>query len=140
MARNKFPKGTSGNPKGRPKGIVDKRTALRTLLEPHAPQLIARVVAKALKGDMTAARICIDRLIPPVKAQDVPVDIGPLTGTLTEQAARVLKALSDKTITPDQASTVMSAVSTQAQILRVDELAERVRQLEEKLAVASGAK
>ena len=38
IARYKF--GETGNPKGRPKGPNDKRTELRELLRPDAPELI----------------------------------------------------------------------------------------------------
>lgn len=65
-----FEKGQSGNPAGRPKGIADKRTELKSLLEPHAPALVQKVVEKALNGDMQALKICIDRLIPPAKVQN----------------------------------------------------------------------
>ena len=64
-----YEKGQSGNPSGRPPGIRDKRTALRALLEPHAPALIAKAVEMAKAGDATALRICLDRLIPPAKSR-----------------------------------------------------------------------
>lgn len=129
----KFRKGQSGNPKGRPKGIMDKRVALRALLEPHTPQLVATVVNKALEGDMAAARICMERLIPPIKAQDLPVKIGPLGETLAEQARALVAAAASGRITPDQAASLMSAIAAQARIVEADELARRVAALEEKL-------
>jgi len=63
-----FEKGQSGNPSGRPKGSKDNRTELRELLMPHAPELIEKLVAQALEGDMAAMKLCIDRLISPYKA------------------------------------------------------------------------
>lgn len=65
-----FEKGVSGNPNGRPKGSGDKRTELRSLLDPHAPELVKTVVEKALSGDMTAMRLCLDRCIPSYKNID----------------------------------------------------------------------
>jgi len=62
-----FKKGESGNPAGRPKGTKDRRTELRGLLEPHAEELVAKAVELALAGDVTALRICMDRLIPIAK-------------------------------------------------------------------------
>lgn len=65
-----FEKGVSGNPRGRPKGTGDKRTELRSLLDPHAPDLVEKVVEKALSGDMAAMRLCLDRCIPTYKSID----------------------------------------------------------------------
>ena len=62
-----FQPGQSGNASGRPKGIVDKRTELRSLLEPHANEIIAKLIESAKAGDPTALKLCIERLIPRVK-------------------------------------------------------------------------
>lgn len=42
-----FQSGQSGNPNGRPKGIVDKRVILHSLLELHANELIEKLVTLA---------------------------------------------------------------------------------------------
>lgn len=75
-----FSPGKSGNPYGRPRGIRDRRTSLRDLLEPHAPQLVAKAVEPALAGDSSALRLCIDRLIPPAACEDAGMDPLPVRG------------------------------------------------------------
>ncbi len=65
-----FQAGQSGNPSGRPKGIVDRRAEFRGLLEPHAKELIEKLVQMAKCGDTTALRLCIERLLPRVKPDD----------------------------------------------------------------------
>src|SRR4051812_21410410 len=65
-----FKKGRSGNPRGKPKGAKDKRTALRGLLQPHERELVQKAVDLALAGDTTALRMCMDRLMPPLRARD----------------------------------------------------------------------
>lgn len=129
----KYRKGQSGNLQGRPKGIQDKRVALRALLEPHTPKLIDTVVRKALKGDMRAARILLDRIMPPLKTRDEPVEIGTLAGSVTDQARAVIEAVGSGRITPDQAASLMAAVSAQARIIEVDELERRVKAIEDKV-------
>jgi len=62
-----FQTGQSGNPNGRPKGIVDKRAELRGLLEPHAKEIVEKLIECAKAGDPAALRLCIERLIPRVK-------------------------------------------------------------------------
>ena len=64
----RFQKGQSGNAAGKPKGAKDIHTELRALLEPDADDLVAKAVSLALGGDTTALRICLERLIAPMKA------------------------------------------------------------------------
>ena len=131
MSTRTWPKGKSGNPAGRPKGIPDKRTALRALLEPHAEDLIGKVVEMALAGETTALRLCLDRLIPPVKATDEAVTLGSLEGSLSDQGRTILEAAAAGRITPDQASTLLQALAQQAKIIETVEFEERIKRLEE---------
>ena len=87
-------------------------------------------MALALEGDTTALRICVDRLVAPVRSRDAPVSIGKLEGSLADQGRMILSALSDGGITPDEANTLMQAVSAQARIVEVDELERRIAALE----------
>ena len=59
-----FQIGKSGNPAGRPKGIIDKRVKLRGILEDHAEEIIAKLVQLAKLGDSNALRLCVERLLP----------------------------------------------------------------------------
>jgi len=65
-----FKQGESGNPNGRPKGIVDKRAKLREKLESHADEIIDALIVRAKVGDSGALKLCIERLIPRVKSDD----------------------------------------------------------------------
>ncbi|SVE23951.1 uncharacterized protein METZ01_LOCUS476805, partial [marine metagenome] len=58
-----FQLGQSGNPRGRPKGIIDKRTRYRIAFEEHSEALIASVIKNALEGDTVAQKMCLDRLV-----------------------------------------------------------------------------
>lgn len=127
----KFKKGHSGNPKGRPKGVPDKRTALRSLLEPHAEALVRKAVQLALKGDTTALRLCLDRLIPAIKTRDEPVALGNLKGTLTEQGQAVIEAMGKGMLGPADAATILQALAAQARITELEELEKRLRTLED---------
>lgn len=68
-----FKAGQSGNPSGRRRGTPNKRTQLAKLLEPHAEELITKLVELARAGDIQALRLCIERLIP--KAEYAPIEI-----------------------------------------------------------------
>ena len=124
------PLGHSGNPAGKPRGAKDKRTALRELLQPHSEKLIGKVVELALIGDTTALRICIDRLIAPIRSKDTPVSIGKLDGSSSEKGLTVINALADGCITPDEAATIMQVISAQTRIVQIDEFEKRIAALE----------
>ena len=70
----RFKKGSSGNPTGRPKGKVNKSTELarkfQGALEKDALDVIRAILDAAKGGDMTAAKMVLDRIIPPKKAID----------------------------------------------------------------------
>src|ERR1700693_659671 len=58
-----FTPGASGNPDGRPKGSRNKSTlALEALLDGQAEALTQKAVELALAGDITALRLCLDRI------------------------------------------------------------------------------
>ena len=57
------------NPNGRPKGSMNKFTALsRELMSTKGPEIVQKVVDLALEGDRTCLKMCMDRIIPTTKA------------------------------------------------------------------------
>jgi hypothetical protein len=47
---------------------------MHALLERNAEALTRKVIEKALSGDTSCLRLCVDRLYPPYKAAPVPID------------------------------------------------------------------
>jgi hypothetical protein len=70
-----FKPGQSGNPKGRPRGIPDKRSRYRALLEDDAPDLLKKAVKMAKDGDPSMLRLCVERLVPVPRAQAEPIEL-----------------------------------------------------------------
>jgi len=65
-------KGVVLNPKGRPKGSVNKYTQLaRELLSSRGEEIVEVVIEKALKGDVHCLKMCMDRIVPPQKAVEI---------------------------------------------------------------------
>jgi hypothetical protein len=62
-----------------------KRTQLRELLAPHAQTLIDETVELAKRGDTTALRLCLERILAPIHAKDEAVSIEQVGTTLTNQ-------------------------------------------------------
>lgn len=126
-----FKKGQSGNPSGRPRGIAN-RNVLRDGISRDIPRLIEVLVKQALGGDVTAAKLLLDRVLPPLRAVDESITFS-LGDGLAESGRNLLRALSDGRITPDQTAKMMTTLGTLAHIIESDELAQRVTALEEKL-------
>lgn len=131
-----FKLGQSGNPKGRVKGS-GKLAQLRALLEPHAPELVDKAKELAMSGDVAALRLCLERVLPPLKAKESPVQIEGLSGTqgLSEQGGMVINAMAQGVVSPTEAATLLKALADQAKIVEIDELEERLSNLEEHIKV-----
>jgi len=127
----KFKPGKSGNPKGRPKGARDKRTELRSLLEPHSKELVEKVVELAIGGDTTALRLCLERLIPPFRSQEQSITLDNMNGGLTAQGRQIILAMGNGELSPSDASSMLQALASQARLSEVDELERRINKLEE---------
>ena len=130
----KFTPGKSGNPKGRPRGIVDRRAALRSLLEPHGAELIKTLIERALDGDTTALKLALDRLLPAYRPTGVPVAVPAFKGTLPERGERIITAMSKGVIGPDETKQLIEVLSAQARLVEFAELEERLSTLEEQYA------
>lgn len=109
-----FKPGESGNPEGRPKGALNKRTQLARLLESRAEELVNRMVELALRGDSNALRLCIERLIPKVSSGTINASLPELdsnkAGSSIEIIAEVVRQVLNGEITPEQGKAVMSLV------------------------------
>lgn len=68
----RFARGTGGNPAGRPPGSRNRSTAaMEALLEEDCEQLIQKAKQLAMKGNVYALRLCIERLLPPRKDRTI---------------------------------------------------------------------
>jgi hypothetical protein len=121
----KFQKGMSGNPAGRVPG-----SGLRQLLVPHAPALVNKAVELALDGNDTALRLCIDRILPALKAESLPVTMSGIEGTLSEQGSGILRALMAGEITPDDGVRMLKALQSLAAVESASEIEKRISALE----------
>ncbi|MBF0583719.1 MAG: hypothetical protein HQL80_05725 [Magnetococcales bacterium] len=133
QAGGKFQPGVSGNPKGRPRGN-SVRTSLRAMLEDQGTALVEQAVTLALEGDSVALRLCLERILPAVRPVEQSAPFTLPDGTLTEQGKAVLVAMADGLLSPGQGAQLLSAISTLARVVEVDDLTRRIGILEEKNA------
>ena len=133
MAR--FKTGQSGNPAGRPKGITDNRTKLRELLQPHAENLVNQVVVMALGGDTMALKICIDRLIPPIREDRISIGLPKLSGAAAcvEAQGSVIAAVAAGELLPAEGTALSALIENQRRSYETLAIEERLRALEDRL-------
>ena len=125
--------GQSGNVKGKPPGSGELQK-LRASIGSHVPEIIEKLVAAAKGGDIQAARLILERSLPPVKAIEQPQAINLPDGTLTEQGRAVLTAVAAGELAPGQGAQLLAAIGTLGRVIELDELAARIAVLEKQHA------
>jgi len=128
-AGGKFAPGNKASP-GRPPGrgaVAEMREALAADLG----SIIDTVKAKALTGDMQAARIILDRLVPSLRPVEMPAVLTlPAGATLAGQAQAVIDAAAAGELAPSQAAQIVTALGGVAKIIEATELLKRIEALE----------
>ena len=121
-----------GNP-GKPRGARHKATvAAMALLEGEADRLTRKAVEVALGGDVTALRLCLERIAPPRKDAPVTFDLPPMrsAGDAAKAAGAVLEAVADGELTPIEGAHVMGLVDAFRRTLEASEFEVRLAALE----------
>ncbi len=124
-----FIKGVSGNPAGRPKGIKDKRHFYAESIDAMIPQVLESVYQKALAGDMTAARMLLDRTLPSKRAEQECVEIQQ-SGNIASDAKNVLRSVLNGEVSPDVGASLLSSMTSVLKAIEVEDLAKRIEALE----------
>jgi hypothetical protein len=129
-AKGGWKPGQSGNPSGRPPGSSEVGR-LRAAISEHLPQIIAQLVEKARGGDTQAARLLLERVLPPVKAVEATVMLELADGaSLTEQGESIVRAVAGGLLAPGQAGALLTGLGSIARLKEVDELTKRLEALE----------
>ena len=121
--------GESGNPAGRKPGSGEV-AKLRAAIGERVPELLAAMMARALEGDVGAARLLLERAIAPLKAIEQPQALSLPAGSLTDQGRAVLAAVAAGELAPGQGAQLLTAIGTLGKIAELDELAARITALE----------
>ena len=130
--RGRFAKGNKASP-GRPpgRGVVAE---LRDKLAQDVDKVIAKVREQALAGDPQSIRILLDRVVPALRPIELPATIAMPAGDLTKQAQAVIQAAAAGELAPGQATQLLQGLGALAKIIEIDDLAKRIKALEEKNA------
>ena len=129
-----FAPGVSGNPSGRPPGARHKTTlAVEALLDGEHEKLTRAAIDKALEGDTTALRLCLDRIAPPRKDNPVSFALPTIESAADAVAASsaLLTAVAAGEVTPDEAGRVMALLTAHKNLVETGDLETRIAALEE---------
>lgn len=128
-----FKKGQSGNPAGRPKGVLNPATHLRKQIAEFIPAIITRMAEAARNGDTAAASLLLSRVIPPARPESQTATVENAGGTLAERAEAIATATLSGEIPTSTASDLMNVLQGMARIKEIDELDKRLTAIEERL-------
>lgn len=129
-----FEKGKSGNPRGRPTGARNKASLmLDKLMERGAQDIVETVIDRAKGGDMTAARLILERLVPPAKERPIAIELPPTSDAqgVADAQALVIASMASGGLLPGEAATIMSMLEARRKGIETVELEARIKSLEE---------
>jgi hypothetical protein len=131
---NRWRKGQSGNPNGRPLGSRHRATLLaESLLDGQSEELIQKTIELALGGDTTALRICIDRIIAPRRDRPTSFRLPPISMASDAVAAMgaVADAVADGELTPGEAAEFAKVIDVFRSTIETAEFERRLMAVEE---------
>ena len=67
---SKFEKGTSGNPAGRPPSNMTAAKLRELITADDVQGILSAIIEQAKAGDIQAAKLILDRVLPPLKSTD----------------------------------------------------------------------
>ena len=131
-----FAPNTSGNPKGRPKGARNRVTVtLERIMEGDALEIVAAVLVAAKAGDLTAARLILDRVAPvPRDRRLTPFDL-PATDTaagIAQAQAAVVAAVAGGDLRPSEGEALAGLIDLRRRAVELADFDARLIALEKR--------
>lgn len=107
---SKRPPPVPGRKPGRPPGRGDTDLLRASLIDPHLPEIIAKLLDLMRAGDVSAAKALLDRGIASLKAHAAPVALDLPAGALVDQAKGLMAAALAGNVPPDVAAGLIQAL------------------------------
>ena len=127
-----FQPGQSGNPSGRPQGSRNKATLIaEQLIDGQAEELVKMCISMAKKGDTTAMKIMMDRLIPPRRDRSIQLGLPDVKTPkdVLSTIGIVIKSIGDGKLDADQAKTLAGILEVQRKSIETVEIEQRITAL-----------
>ena len=116
-----FKKGQSGNPKGRPKGALNKTTlAAQQLLAGEAQEITQKVIELAKQGNPMALKLCLERILPRRKDRLISLNLPKVKteADVFKALQAILAAVSRGDITPNEADILSGLVGETQKVIK----------------------
>lgn len=129
----RFQKGESGNPSGRPQGSRNKASLMAEKLFSEDVQGVCKsVIAKAKSGDMQAAKIILDRLLPPRKDNPIKIELPEIktSNDILRAIGNITQAISQGEISPLEGEALARIIDTNTKAIELYEFESRLIKLE----------
>jgi hypothetical protein len=125
--------GESGNPIDRPDGSHSIGSpVIESLLDRASEAITRKLIDKAVDGDTTALRLCVERLLPPRGDRTISFDLPPIESAADalRASSSVLAACAKGALSPNDAAAIMGLIATHVRTIEVAEIEARVSALE----------
>ena len=130
-----FQKGCSGNPQGRPLGARNAATVIaEQLLDGEAEAITRKAIELAKQGDLTALRLCLERIVPPRRERPVNFTLPEINSVdnATKAMAAITTAVANGELTPTEAAELSRVIDGYIKAIEATEVERRLRLLEER--------
>jgi hypothetical protein len=106
---------------------------METLLDGESEALTRKAIELAKGGDLTALRICLDRILPPRKDRPIHFDMPAIAAVedAPKAIAAITEAVAQGEITAMEAADVSRLVETYVRSVEASDLEKRLRVIEE---------
>lgn len=122
----------SPNPKGRPKGVPDRRLLATEAMLEKLQGIVDVLIDRALEGDANSASIVLAKTLPSLKAQAEKVNFDfDATAPISDQVAQVLDAIAAGAVAPDVGRLIIESIKALSDVRAAEELEARIAALEE---------
>jgi Family of unknown function (DUF5681) len=125
--------GQSGNPKGMPKGSKHKATIFaEQLFQGESEELVRRVIELAKAGDPACLKLCLERILPPLKSRLVHFKLPTIRtlGDALNALTSLVEGISTGALLPEDGESLLTAITTFARVIETAGLEEKLNQLE----------
>lgn len=133
----RFKKGKSGNPRGKPKGARHKASLMAEMLfETEIEAICHNVINQAKEGNIQAAKIILDRLLPPKKDRPIKFNL-PMISSAADalEASRLIcHAVGNGEITPLEGESLSKIVEIHAKNIDLFNFGMRLEVIEKQLS------